>query len=105
MNPIDKKIEQLTKKEKKMNDKLQKMNEDLDKIKKEREDFIKDKLYKTFEKMEISLSEYLELIEMSNDDIIEADLEKDKNKVEENELSNDQNNSLDYYSKYSENDM
>lgn len=78
MNAIDKKLEQLEKKEANLTKKLDKIKIDLKKAQDEKESYMKDMLYKTFEKTEISLSEYIELIDLNFDDII-SNNEVDKN--------------------------
>lgn len=70
MNAIDRKLEQLEKKEANLTKKLDKIKTDLKKVQDEKESYMKDMLYKTFEKTEISLSEYIELIDLNFDDII-----------------------------------
>ncbi|WP_099950162.1 hypothetical protein [Ezakiella peruensis] len=78
MNAIDRKLEQLEKKEANLIKKLDKIKTDLKKVQDEKESYMKDMLYKTFEKTEISLSEYIELIDLNFDDII-SNNEVDKN--------------------------
>lgn len=78
MNAIDRKLEQLEKKEANLTKKLEKINTDLKKVQDEKESYMKDMLYKTFEKTEISLSEYIELIDLNFDDII-SNSEDNKN--------------------------
>ncbi len=77
MNAIDRKLEQLEKKEANLTKKLDKIKADLKKVKDEKESYMKDMLYKTFEKTEISLSEYIELIDLNFDDIINNEYKKD----------------------------
>lgn len=77
MNVIDKKLDQLDKKEANLTKKLDKIKTDLKKVQDEKESYMKDMLYKTFEKTEISLSEYIELIDLNFDDIINNEYKKD----------------------------
>ena len=85
MNKVDKKLEQLDKKKNNLTNKLDKIKSELNKIEKERESYMKDVLYKTFEKTEISLSEYIELIDLNFDDII------NNNEHKTDVLTNDEN--------------
>lgn len=78
MNAIDKKLEQLEKKVVNLTKKLDKIKIGLKKVQDEKESYMKDMLYKTFGKTEISLSEYIELIDLNFDDII-SNNEVDKN--------------------------
>lgn len=92
MNAIDKKLEQLEKKEANLTKKLDKIKHDLKKVQNEKENYMKDMLYKTFEKTEISLSEYIELIDLNFDDII------NNNEYKTDILINDKNSESTSYS-------
>lgn len=92
MNAIDRKLEQLEKKEANLTKKLDKIKTDLKKVQNEKESYMKDMLYKTFEKTEISLSEYIELIDLNFDDII------NNNEYKADILINDKNSESTSYS-------